>query len=199
MSKVDLKRRLAPLYDAARDRVAVVDVPPLWYLKVDGEGDPGSSPAYREAVEALTHLSHALKIRLKKGPEALDFSVLPLEGLWDWNAAAGEKSVLRWTAMILQPDAVKPELVEEARGTLAKKKPLAALPRVRFERLGEGRAAQILHLGPSATQGDDVARLHRFIADQGGRPRGRHHEIYLNDPGRTEPEKLKTVLRQPFA
>jgi hypothetical protein len=199
MPKVDLKRRLAPLYDAARDRVAVVDVPPLWYLKVDGIGDPSTSPAYREAVEALTHLSHALKLKLKKGPEALDFSVLPLEGLWDWNLDAGEKSVLRWTAMILQPDAVTPDLVLETREALAKRKPLVALSRLAFERLGEGRAAQILHLGPHSTQGDDVARLRRFIADQGGRPRGRHHEIYLNDPSRTEPEKLKTVLRQPFA
>ena len=100
--------------------------------------------------------------------------------------------------MIMQPDYIVADLVETARAQVARKKNLPALPRLCLETLHEGRAAQIMHLGPYAAEAPTIERLHQFIAAQGGQRTGKHHEIYLNDPGRTAPEKLKTVIRQPF-
>jgi hypothetical protein len=104
----------------------------------------------------------------------------------------------RWIAMIMQPEPVSEDLFKEAREEVARKKDLPALGNVRFEPFGEGRSAQVMHVGPYADEWPTIERVHGFIRDRGGTARGRHHEIYLNDPNRTAPEKLKTVIRQPF-
>jgi hypothetical protein len=108
------------------------------------------------------------------------------------------KAIWKWTAMIMQPEFVVAEMVAEALDEVRKKKGLPALERVRFEAYQEGLSAQIMHAGPYATEEATIARLHSFIRGNGYELNGRHHEIYLSDPRRTAPEKLKTVLRQPI-
>ncbi|MCG3210278.1 MAG: hypothetical protein FOGNACKC_03909 [Anaerolineae bacterium] len=202
MNKIDFKKELKNLYNPSAKTATVIDVPPLNFLMIDGHGDPNTAPAYREAVEALFSLSYALKFMVKK-ELAVDYAVMPLEGLW-WaddmsRFSVEDKSGWLWTAMIMQPEYIVADLVETARAQVARKKNLPALPRLRLETFHEGRAAQITHIGPYAAEAPTIAQLHQFIAAQGGQCAGKHHEIYLNDPGRTAPEKLKTVIRQPFA
>jgi len=198
MPKLDLKRQLRTLYDAPREPV-LVEVPAMNFLMVDGTGDP-NGPEYQAAVEALYGLSYALKFMIKKagGP---DYGVLPLEGLW-WaddlsDFVKGERSAWKWTAMIMQPEPVTDELVARAREDLGRKKDLPALPATRFERFEEGLSVQVMHVGPYADEGPVIERLHRFAQDRGYRLRGRHHEIYLGDPRKAAPDKLRTILRQP--
>ncbi len=139
---------------------------------------------------------------LKRGPAALDAVVMPLEGLWwaDDMAAftALDKASWRWTLMIAQPEQATATLFEEALAEVARKKRLPGLAQLRYERFHEGLSAQIMHLGPYAAEGPTIAGLHRFIADHGYAPCGKHHEIYLGDPRKAAPEKMKTVLRQPI-
>jgi hypothetical protein len=138
---------------------------------------------------------------LKQGRPAVDFVVAPLSGLWcaaDVSAfREGRKDEFRWTLMILQPDAVTPELLETAQAKLAAKKPAPFAGQVRLDMLREGPAVQILHVGPYSTEGPTIARLHDFMKQNGYTFNGRHHEIYLGDPRRCQPEKLKTIIRQP--
>lgn len=200
MAKIDYKKELGTLYNPSAKVAALVDVPTMNFLKIDGAGDPNGSPTYQAAVEALYAVSYTLKFMVKKGPTGLDYGVMPLEGQW-WvdnlaDFSYDDRRHWHWTMMIMQPDVVTAEMVEAARQEVAKKKGLD-LAGLRFEVLDEGRAAQILHLGPYSEEPATVACLHQFIAEQSLQPRGKHHEIYLSDPNRTAPEKLKTVLRQP--
>jgi len=202
MKKLDLKKQWKQLYGAKAGTIAAVDVPPLAYLMVDGQGDPNTSQAFQEAVEALYALSYTLKFALKKGPRAIDYGVMPLEGLW-WADDprvfhAADKSAWKWTAMIAQPEFITRAEVNAAIAEVRKKKNPAALDRARFETLTEGAAAQILYVGPFSAEGPTIQRMHDFIHAAGKELRGKHHEIYLSDPRRTAPEKLKTILRQPM-
>jgi hypothetical protein len=202
MKKLDLKARYKEVYKAPAKGAVVVDVPALAFLMAHGEGDPNTAPAYKQAVAALFSLAYTLKFLIKKGELGIDYGVMPLEGLW-WTEGGkpfhrADRKAWKWTAMILQPDFVDAPLVEEARAAAAKKKGLPGLADVKLETFREGRSAQILHRGPYSAEGPKIEALHQFIADQGGRPHGRHHEIYLGDPTKTAPDKLKTILRQPF-
>ena len=199
-TRIDYKGELAELYSPGA-AAGIVDVPELAFLMVDGHGDPNTAVEYREAVEALFAVSYAAKFALKRAPEAVDFAVMPLEGLW-WvpdmsTFTAGDKSDWSWTAMIMQPDLVTAEVVDAAVHKSAAKKSLPALDLLRFERFHEGLAAQVMYRGAYADEGPTIAQLHEFIADHGYRPIGKHHEIYLGDPRRSAPEKLRTVIRQP--
>lgn len=199
MSKVDLKKDLKHLYSPSKKDFGMVDVPPMPFLMVDGAGPPGS-PEYVEAVQALYSVAYPLKF-LSKNEAGKDFVVMPLQGLW-WaeNMDAytlGNRDEWLWTMMILQPDWITEAMVTAAIEQTRKKKDLPGLDKVRFETYHEGKAAQILYLGPYADEGPTIAALHDFIEGQGYRLSGKHHEIYLSDPGRTAPEKLKTVIRQP--
>lgn len=201
MQKIDLKKQFKPLYQPSAKEVVQVDVPPMNYLMIDGEGDPNTSREYAEAVEALFTLSYTIKFMLKKSRQAIDYGVMPLEGLW-WADdpsvfVRGEKSKFKWTAMIMQPSFVTREIVNDAIAAAKKKKGLPALSRVRFDKLNEGKCAQILHVGPFSDEGSAIARIHEFI-DQRGKPAGKHHEIYLSDVRRVAPAKWKTVIRQPM-
>ena len=201
-TRIDYKRELAELYSPGA-APGIVDVPELAFLMVDGHGDPNTAVEYRAAVEALFAVSYAAKFALKRAPEAVDFAVMPLEGLW-WvpdmsTFTAGDKSDWSWTAMIMQPDLVTAEVVDAATHKSAAKKSLPALDLLRFERFHEGLAAQVMYRGAYADEGPTIAQLHEFIADNGYRPIGKHHEIYLGDPRRSAPEKLRTVIRQPVA
>lgn len=181
---------------------ALVDVPPQQFLMIDGRGDPNTAPEYAAALEALYALAYGLKFALKKRDPALDFKVSPLEGLW-WaedlgSFREGDRSRWQWTMLIAVPDTVtEADLAQVA--AAAERKGKAAAHQVRLERYAEGRCAQILHTGPYRDEAPTIQRLHAFIAAQGCRPGGKHHEIYLGDPRRTAPERLRTIIRQPIA
>lgn len=202
VEKLDLKKTLKALYSAPLGKPVIVDVPPLNYLMVDGTGDPNTSPAYAAALEALYGVAYTLKFTIKRAAKPIDYVVMPLEGLWwadDMQAfTSGDRAKWHWTAMILQPDFISLAQVHAAIAACRQKKPSVALDRLRFERVSEGRAAQLMHLGPYATEANNIQRLHAFIATEGGSLGGKHHEIYLSDPRRVAPEKLKTIIRQPF-
>lgn len=198
--KYDVKREL-PCYSAPRGRFEIIEVPELAYCMVDGHGDPNSAPEYVAAVEALYAVSYTAKFQSKRELDR-DYVVGPLEGLWSADDPATfvtrEKAAWSWTMMIWQPDWLTPELVAESISKATAKAPAASL--VRFERLVEGSSVQTLHLGSYDDEGPTLARLHdEFMPEQGLRFNGRHHEVYLGDPRRTVPEKLRTILRQPVA
>ncbi|WP_295426335.1 GyrI-like domain-containing protein [uncultured Thiodictyon sp.] len=202
MAKVDLKKDLKHLYQPSAKEVVEVEVPAMNYLMVDGAGDPNTSAAYAAAVEVLFMLSYAVKFMIKKGAAAIDYGVMPLEGLWwadDMSAfSATDKSEWKWTAMIMQPSFVTPDLIERAIADVKKKKNPAAISRVRLESLSEGKCAQIMHIGPFSDEGPTIARIHQFI-DSRGRRTGKHHEIYLSDIRKADPARCKTIIRQPMA
>ena len=201
--KLDFKRELKELYGPRAGGPVIVDVPELLFLRVDGMGDPNTSRDYREAVEALFAVSYRVKFAVKRSADGIDYGVMPLEGLW-WvddmsTFPLDDKSGWSWTAMIMQPDVVTDELVRRSIAEASKKKPLPAATKLRLERFGEGLAAQVLHLGPYSAEGPMIERLHAFVAEAGYRPSGKHHEIYLSDPSRADPAKLRTIIRQPVA
>jgi hypothetical protein len=199
--KTDLRREMRPLYTAG-PRPEFIDVPELACLMVDGHGDPNTSPEYRAAISALYSTSYAAKFALKRAG-ILDYAVMPLEGLW-WSSdpaafGAAQKAAWDWTALIVQPFEVTAAVLEAAKAAAASKAPSGALERLRLERFTEGRAAQVLHLGPYSAEGPTIHALHDFIAENGCRMTGKHHEIYLGNPARSAPEKLRTIIRQPVA
>jgi len=199
------------LFSPVAGEVSFIDVPEMSFLMVDGEGNPNTPPeqdaSFHDALQALYAVSYELRFGLKA--EGIEFTVAPLEALW-WTddrpasvpSAATPAEAWHWRALMWQPDVVTPEQVERfrleaERKATAKKEPRPGLARIRFERWREGPSAQVLHIGPYDAEGPTIARLHEAIAARGLHPRGRHHEIYLGDPRRTAPERLKTVLRQP--
>lgn len=202
METIDFKKQLKHLYQPPTKEVVVVDVPEMNFLMVDGKGDPNNSQEYAEAVEVLFQVSYALKFMVKKGTLSIDYGVMPLEGLWwaeDMSAfTEGDKSNWLWTMMIMQPTFVTRELVERAIQEVARKKKPAAISKIRFEAYDEGKAAQIMHIGPFSDEGPTVEKVHAFIVARGER-RAKHHEIYLTDIRKADPAKWKTVIRQPFA
>lgn len=198
--KLDLKREMKEFWLPPREPV-LVKVPPFYFLMVDGQGDPNTAQAYQDALQALYGVSYTLKFMLKKSARGVDYSVAPLEGLW-WADnmelfSAEDKGQWLWTAMIMQPRPVSEALIHKAMEEVAEKKELPALSKVRFECYDEGLSAQIMHIGPYAAEKPTIDRLHAFIESNGYRRRGKHHEIYLGDPRRADPAKLKTVIRQP--
>lgn len=200
MTKIDLRKELKHLYASPPGEFTLVDVPPLPFLMVDGKGDPNVSSAFEEAVQALYGMAYTLKFATKK-ELGVDYTVMGLEGLW-WTEGAAEfdlqaREEWLWTLMILQPSLITAEMVETARAELARKKELPALSRLRFETYHEGLSVQTMYIGAYADEGPTIARMHQFIHGQGYTFNGRHHEIYLGDPRRTAPEKLRTILRQP--
>jgi hypothetical protein len=190
----DVKKDLKHLYAPKNTDWALVDVPGQQFLAVDGRGNPNTAESYRQAVQALYAVAYT--IRMAGG----DFVVGPLEGLWwaeDYAAfTVRAKDSWQWTMLISLPGWIGEDAVEEARESVRRKKKID-VP-VRVEKLHEGRCAQALHIGPYDDEGPLLARLHgEFLPAHGLAPTGLHHEVYLGDPRRTDPAKLKTVLRQP--
>lgn len=200
MDKTDLKAERKDLYSPPRGRFVEVVVPQMTFLAVDGHGDPNTSEAYRHAVQALFAVSYAAKF-LSKRELGRDYVVLPLEGLWsaaDWSAFERRaKEDWSWTLMIRQPEWVSGELLDRARDN-ARAERLPALRQVRSQTLAEGLCVQTLHVGSYDEEAPLLRSLHRdYLPQHGLAPTGSHHEIYLNDPRKTLPAKLKVVLRQP--
>ncbi|HKJ25994.1 MAG TPA: GyrI-like domain-containing protein [Anaerolineales bacterium] len=203
MDKVDFKKELKHLYRPGKKDFEVVDVPRMQFLMVDGHGNPNTAEEYQQALEALYPVAYKLKFMSKKELER-DYVVPPLEGLWwaenmDSFTAARDKDQWDWTMMIMTPDWITETFFQESVEMVAKgKEPPAALEKVRLESYAEGLSAQILHIGSYDDEGPTLLRLHQtWLPENGYTERGKHHEIYLSDPRRVAPEKLKTVLRQP--
>jgi hypothetical protein len=203
MKIIDYKKELNHLYKPSSKIVEIVEVPQMNFLMVDGEGDPNTSQSFSDAIEALYPLSYTLKFMAKQGELGIDYGVLPLEALWwsdDMSAfSTGNKDAWKWTVMIMQPEFITPAMVEEATKEVQKKKNPVSLPLVRFEAFTEGKAAQILHIGPFSAEGPTIAKVHTFIEDNGSLRTGKHHEIYVSDIRRAAPEKWKTIVRQPMS
>ena len=198
MSKLDLRKELKAFYNAKR-KPSFVDIPPGKFLTILGKGDPNGEE-YQEALQALYGMSYTLKFDLKA--QGRDYTVMHLEGLWwiengifDLNDPAPREK-WRWKSMIRQPDFISGEMVEKIRLDVREKRG-PKVDDVKLEDFHEGLSAQILHVGPYSEEGPTIKLLHDFIAEQGYKERGDHHEIYLGDPRRTKPENLKTILRHP--
>ena len=201
MEKIDLKKELKDLYNPSTKEIAIVDVPKMNFLMIDGSGDPNTSQEYKNAIEALFNLSYTLKFFIKK-TRGVDYSVMPLEGLW-WvddrsQFSVEKKSSWKWTSMIMQPEQVTKEIVAKALEELKKKKPLPAFSKIRFESFHEGKSAQIMYIGAFSNEGPTIEKIHDFVKKHDCTLEGRHHEIYLSDPRRAPPEKMRTILRQPM-
>ncbi len=198
--KLDLKKEHRHLFNPSAKQVVEVEVPSLKYLTVDGQGDPGGDE-YMRAMTTLYSLAYTIKFALK--PD-FDFVVGPLEGLW-WDDTPGgfnveNRSAWKWKSMIVQPDFVT-EGHFAAAGTelVSKGKDVPSLDSAQLEVLEEGRCVQIMHIGPYADEEPTIQGLHDYMEEHGLTHRGRHHEIYLSDPRRTAPEKLRTVIRIPVS
>jgi hypothetical protein len=202
MKKIDLKKDMKHLYSTQSTNIEIVDVPSMKFLMINGEGDPNISEKFKRSVEALFGLSYTLKFMIKKSNEQIDYGVMPLEGLWwadDMSAySMKNKDLWKWTLMVMQPEYVTYSLFVGAQEHLKKKKDKSFMPEVIFEAYWEGKAAQIMHIGPFSEEEPTIERLHKFIEDSGYTLSGKHHEIYLSDIRRTAPEKWKTIIRQPF-
>jgi hypothetical protein len=202
MEKLNLVKAYKELYSPSARDVSVVNVPNLNYIMVDGQGAP-DGPDAQEAFQALFPVAYTIKFSMKK--KGMDYTVMPVEGLWwadDMNDFVnGIRDRWKWTYMIMQPDFVSGQVFAEAIESVKKKKNIPGLAGVRFSSFEEGKAAQILHTGPFSEEGPNIQRIHDYIKQSGGVFDGhweKHHEIYLSDMRRVSPDKMKTVLRQPF-
>lgn len=200
MEKLDLRKKYKSFYSPPSSDFVLVDLPALQYLMIDGHGDPNSSQLYVDAIQTLYSLAYTLKFNLKKSAGA-DYTVMGLEGLW-WvpnmaDFSTEHKEDWLWTAMILQPDYITPELVAEAKQQCAAKGKAPLADQTRLETFSEGLSVQIMYFGRYADEGPTIRRMHEYIHANGMELRGKHHEIYLSDARRVAPEKCKTIIRQP--
>jgi hypothetical protein len=201
MSKIDFKKEFKELF-APPKKFVIVEVSEMQFLMVDGHGDPNTALEYQEALEALYAVAYKLKFTSKK-KLGKDYVVPPLEGLWwaeDMEAfsTARDKSQWDWTMMIMTPDWITSEMFVETVEIVRKGKNPTALDKVRLEGYHEGLSVQIMHIGSYDDEGPTLLELHStYIPENGYIENGKHHEIYLSDPRRVAPEKLRTVLRQP--
>jgi hypothetical protein len=211
MKTLDLKKELKYLYMPSAKKVEIIQVPPLQFAMIDDaieKGyEPGNSPSFQEATQTLYSVSYTLKFMLKKRKtDAIDYPVMALEGLWwveDGVFDITVKDNWFYTLMILQPDIITQDMFEEGMEQIRKKKgDFPALSKVHLTTLEEGLCMQTMHIGPYATEPATVERMSTFALENGYRDcvglGGKHHEIYIGDPRKADPAKLKTVLRHPL-
>ena len=206
MKKLDLRKKFKELYLPSAKKVVVVDVPDFLFVMIDGRMEkgksPGESPAFQEAMQALYGAAYTLKFisKLRK-TNAIDYTVMALEGLWwvrDGQFDITIKDNWDYRVMIPQPDHITPDMFQEALAQLRKKKgDQPAFGRLRLESFEEGLCVQIMHIGPYDAEPATLDKMHTFAHENGYQLRGMHHEIYLGNPMRADPAKLKTILRHP--
>ncbi len=205
MDKIDLKKEMKHLYGQSAKKVEIVDVPKFSFVMVDGEIEPGKTPEtseqFQHAIGALYGMSFTLKFASKlREKNPIDYAVMPLEGLWWAKSGAfdfDKKDNWQWTLMILQPKHITKSMYNEALRTLKDKKDNPALSIVRFESFREGKCVQTLHVGPYSEEPATIEKMKVFAKENSLKLTGKHHEIYLGDPRRCKPERLKTILRHP--
>lgn len=204
-TKIDFKKTMKELYKPSPKQVDMVDVPEMQFLMINGMGSPGDSQEYQDALAALYPV--AFKIKFLSKAKGKDYVVPPLEGLWwadnmeDFNE--GNRDNWKWTMMIMQPNWITEELFNEAIEITTNKKPELKdlISKLRFKKYKEGKAAQIMHIGPYSEEGPNIQKIHDVIHQNGGSFDGyklKHHEIYLSDPRKAKPENMKTIIRQPY-
>jgi hypothetical protein len=201
--KIDLKKELKYLFSPSAKTPEIIKVPSFKYIMVDGEGDPSNSEEFSDKVALLYGLSYTIKFMLKKDEkDPFDYVVMPLSGLWcadDISAyAEGRREEWKWTLMIMQPDRVTKDIFEEAKVKLIKKKDPKHIDDASFDIYKEGSCAQIMHIGPYKDEAPTIRTLHDFFKEKGFTFNGKHHEIYLSDPRKCDPAKMKTIIRQPI-
>lgn len=210
MKTLDLKKQFKHFYQPSAKKVEIVQIPSLRFAMIDGAiekgSEPGESPSFAEATQALYGISYTLKFMLKKRQtDPIDYPVMALEGLWwveDGMFDITVKDNWFYTLMILQPEVITPEIFEEARQQVRRKRgDGATLSRLRLADFEEGLCVQTMHIGPYATEPATIDRMREYMQQNGLKdnvgPNGKHHEIYLGDPRKADPAKLKTVLRHP--
>ena len=197
MDKIDFKK--TDSYRAPKS-FQLIDVPQIQYLMIDGHGDPNTALSYQDALKTLYPVAYKLKFASKLAGR--DYVMPPLEGLW-WAdqmesfTVARDKSQSDWTMMLMVPDWLGPDDFAQALDTAQSSGELPAGDKIRLGCLSEGSCVQVLHIGSYDDEAPVLARMHEYIKDQDMDLSGKHHEIYLSDPRRVQPEKLRTILRQP--
>lgn len=201
MDKIDFKKTMADLYNPKKGEFSQVEVPKLKYFMIDGKGDPNTSPDYVDAIQVLYAVSYTLKF-MSKIQLAKDYSVPPLEGLW-WSKdmkvfQSGKKDKWLWTMIIMVPDWISTSMVKSAIANAKEKKSELDFTKLRVESLAEGLCVQIMFIGAYRDEAPVIRQLHEeYLPANGLIPTGKHHEIYIGDPRKSDPAKLKTVIRQP--
>ena len=205
MKTLDLRNKYKDLYRPSAKKVAVVNVPKFLFVMIDGKMEkgksPGESPAFREAMMALYGAAYTLKFMSKlRKRNPIDYPVMALEGLW-W-VQGGTFDIVqpgnwRYRAMMMLPDHITPTMFAEALEKTRAKRPSPSVEKLRLERFREGLCIQTMHVGPYKNEPATIERMKAFAAENGYALHGLHHEIYLSDPRRTAPGRLKTVLRHP--
>jgi hypothetical protein len=211
MKMLDLKRDLKAFYQPSAKKPEIVAVPPFQFAMIDGAiekgSEPGKSRAFQEATQAIYGIAYTLKFMLKKRKtNAVDYPVMALEGLWwvtDGKFDITIKDNWHYMLMILQPEVVTPEIFAEGLAEVKRKRgDSPALSKLRLGFFEEGLSVQMMHIGPYATEPATLKTMLDFASEQGYGDRvglgGKHHEIYLGDPRKADPSKLKTVLRHPI-
>lgn len=201
VKKFDFKKEYPDFYNTSKDNVKIIDIPPMKFLMLDEKGNP-NMPEFQNAVQALYATAFPLKMGIKKKNAAKDYVIPPLEGLWymdnmaEWSMDHKEK--WHFTLMIRVPDYVTDSQVKDVTLAAKKKKDLPALDKIRLESYTEGLSMQLMHIGPYDNEPPNIQKMHEFAKKQGYQLTGKHHEIYLSDPRKGDPAKMKTILRQPL-
>jgi hypothetical protein len=212
--KLDYKKEYPDLY-MPKAKPSIVEVPPICFITVDGKGNPNTQGGeYPHAVELLYALSYTIKMSkmgANKPDGYFEYVVPPLEGLW-WledgsNYDISKKDKFCWTSMIRQPEFVTQEVFEWACKETARKKPELDTSKARLKNYHEGLCVQMMHIGPYDDERETIAQIDAFVNEhhlqnaidevQLDGSIKRHHEIYVSDPHKIAPQKLKTVLRHP--
>jgi hypothetical protein len=204
MEKLDLKKEFKDYFKPSSKEPQLVVVPNWQFLMIDGINAKPESQDFQQAIQLLFSLSYKIKFSYKKLGE-VDYKVMPLEGLW-WaddinDFVEGKKENWKWTMMIMQPEFITPKDLTNAIDIAHKKDPSLPFEKIRLENFEEGNCVQIMHIGPFSEEHANIMKIHSKIKELNGSFDGKiqkHHEIYLSDFRRTAPEKLRTILRQPF-
>jgi len=198
-TKLDLRKEMKKYYQPPVGEVVAVRVPKMRFIMVEGKGAPEGS-SFQKAIQTLYGLAFTIKFGAKK-TLGVDFPVMPLEGLW-WTKGGGFDPKRRedwlWTLMIMQPKLVTKGMFAKAKEELKRKKGPSALEPASLELFDEGLCVQATHVGPYSTEAETIARLEAFAKEKGYSMTGKHHEVYLGDPRRAAPSKLRTVIRHPI-
>jgi hypothetical protein len=205
MEKIDYKKRYKHLYNPSAKKPDIVDVPEFQFLMIDGAiekgKEPGNSPAFNNAIEAMYATAYNLKFMSKKNEtNPIDYTVPPLEGLWwveDGKFDISIKDNWHWRLIMMQPEFITKAMYTEAIKKVKLKKHNALLDNIRFKKFHEGKCVQMMHIGPYSTEPETVKKMKEFAEQNGYKFRNEHHEIYIGDPRKAKPEKLKTILRHP--
>ena len=200
VTKLDLRKALKSLYNPPAGEVELIRVPTLKYIMVDGVGDPGGE-AFQQAMGVIYNVAYTMKFS-SKATLRKDYNVMAPEGLW-WMKGGGFDATKRdewmWTLMSVQPEFITSKLFSEAVKGVRQKKDPPGLEKARLESFAEGLCVQILHVGPYSSEPESIAKLEAYAKESGYRMVGKHHEIYLGDPRRAAPSKLRTIIRHPVA